>query len=166
VRRHRCLEIDYTRGDGTPSTRVIEPLGLVARRGRWYVPAHDRQSGELRTFRADRIGRAGIGEPAPEREAEFDPAAHVMRMLARMPYEWRIEVRFDAPLEELRHRVSPSLAELTEDGEGTLLELGADSLEWAAGLLAGIGAEFKVIRPDELRGELAGLSQRLERAAL
>jgi predicted DNA-binding transcriptional regulator YafY len=89
-----------------------------------------------------------------------------MRMLARMPYEWRIEVRFDAPLEELRHRVSPSLAELTEDGEGTLLELGADSLEWAAGLLAGIGAEFKVIRPDELRGELAGLSQRLERAAL
>ena len=46
------------------------------------------------------------------------------------------------------------------------LEMGADSLEWAAGLLAGIGAEFRVIRPDELRGELAGLSQRLERAAL
>ena len=166
VRRHRCLEIDYTRGDGTPSTRVIEPLGLVARRGRWYVPAHDRQSGELRTFRADRIGRAEIGEPAPEREPGFDPAAHVLRMLARMPYEWRIEVRFDAPLEELRRRVSPSLAELTEDGDGTRLEMGADSLEWAAGLLAGIGAEFRVIRPDELRGELAGLSQRLERAAL
>ena len=101
VRRHRCLEIDYTRGDGTPSTRVIEPLGLVARRGRWYVPAHDRQSGELRTFRADRIGRAEIGEPAPPREPGFDPAAHVVRMLARLPYEWRIEVRFDAPIEEI-----------------------------------------------------------------
>ena len=86
-------------------------------------------------------------------------------MLARLPYEWRIEVRFDAPLEEIRRRVSPTLAELTEDGDGTRLELGADSLEWAAGLLAGIGADFTVIRPDELRGELAELSQRLERAA-
>ena len=132
VRRHRCLEIDYTRGDGTPSTRVIEPLGLVARRGRWYVPARDRKSGELRTFRADRIGRAEIGEPAAPREPGFDPAEHVLRMLARLPWEWRIEVRLDAPVEELRRRVSPSLAELTADGDGTRLEMGADSLEWAA----------------------------------
>src|SRR3954447_13223284 len=102
VRRQRCLEIDYTRSDGTPSTRVIEPLGLVARRGRWYVPAQDRQSGELRTFRADRIGRAEIGEPAAPRDPDFDAGAHVVRMLARLPYEWRIEVRFDAPLEEIR----------------------------------------------------------------
>ena len=106
MRRHRCLEIDYTRGDGTPSTRVIEPLGLVARRGRWYVPAHDRQSGELRTFRADRIGRAEIGEPAP-REPGFDPAAHVAPYVGALPYEWRIEVRLDEPIEELSRRRLP-----------------------------------------------------------
>src|SRR6478672_9326072 len=63
VRRRRCLEIDYVRADGRASHRVIEPLGLVSRRGRWYVPAQDRASGELRTFRADRLGRASIGEP-------------------------------------------------------------------------------------------------------
>ena len=55
------------------STRVIEPLGLVARRGRWYVPAHDRASGELRTFRADRIGRAAIGEPGRAARAGLRP---------------------------------------------------------------------------------------------
>jgi len=165
VRRHRCLEVDYTRSDGTPSSRVIEPLGLVARRGRWYVPAHDRQSGELRTFRADRIGRAKIGEPAPQREPGFDAASHVVRMLARLPYEWRIEVRFDAPVEEIRRRVSPTLAEVSGDGDGTRLELGADSLEWAAGLLAGIGADFEVISPDELRAHVGELARRLARAA-
>jgi predicted DNA-binding transcriptional regulator YafY len=164
VRRGRCLEIDYVRADGRPSTRVIEPLGLVSRRGRWYVPAHDRRSGELRTFRADRVGRAEIGGPATPHEEGFDPAAHVVRMLARLPYEWRIEVSVDAPVEELRRRVSPTLAELTEDGEGTRLELGADSLEWAAGFLAGLGAEFRVIRPDELRDQLRGLAERLARA--
>jgi predicted DNA-binding transcriptional regulator YafY len=144
---------------------VIEPLGLVARRGRWYVPAHDRASDELRTFRADRIGRAAIGEPARPRGHDFDPAAHVVRMLARLPYEWRIEVRFDARLEDVSRRVSPAVAELTTDGDGTRLELGADSLEWAAGFLAGLGADFRVVRPDELRVHLGALAERLARAS-
>jgi len=165
VRRRRLLEIDYTRADGTPSSRAIDPLGLVARRGRWYVPARDRASSELRTFRADRVGRAKIGEPAAPPEPGFDPAAHVVRMLARLPYEWQIEVYLDAPIEEISRRVSPTLAELTADGGGTRLEMGADSLEWAAGLLAGVGADFRVIRPDELRDELAELSARLAQAS-
>jgi predicted DNA-binding transcriptional regulator YafY len=165
VRRRRCLEIDYVREDGTPSTRAIEPLGLVARRGRWYVPSLDRKSGELRTFRADRIGRAEIGEPASPREPDFDPAEHVLRMFARFPWEWQIEVVVDAPLDEVARRVSPRLAELTEEGECTRLELGADSLEWAAALLAGLGADFTVVRPAELRAHVGELGARLARAA-
>jgi predicted DNA-binding transcriptional regulator YafY len=165
VRRRRSLEIDYVRADGAESTRVIDPLGLVARRGRWYVPAQDHRSGELRTFRADRIGRAAIGAPAPLRPPDFDPAAHVVRMLARMPYEWRIEVLLDAPLDEMRRRVSPAVAELAADGDRTRLELGADTLEWAAGWLAGLGADFEVVRPDELRASIGGLAERLARAA-
>src|SRR4029077_15807700 len=125
VRRRRCLEIDYGRSDGTPRTRGMEPLGLVARRGRWYIPAHDRASDELRTFRADRTGRAAVGDPARTRGADFDPAEHVVRMLARLPYEWRIDVRFDAPLEEVSRRVSPAVAELTAGGEGTTAGRGA-----------------------------------------
>jgi predicted DNA-binding transcriptional regulator YafY len=164
VRRRRSLEIDYVRSDGTPSTRVIEPLGLVARRGRWYVPAQDRASDELRTFRADRIGRAAIGKPAAPRDPDFDARAHVVRMLARLPYEWRIEVRLDAPVEEMSGQVSPTVAELSADGLGTRLEMGADSLEWAAGFLARLGADFRVIRPDELKEHVGRLAARLERA--
>jgi predicted DNA-binding transcriptional regulator YafY len=144
---------------------VVEPLGLVARRGRWYVPAHDRASDELRTFRADRIGRAEIGEPARPREPDFDAAAHVVRMLARLPYEWRIEVEVDAPAEEVFRRVPRTVGELTPHGDRTRVELGADSLEWAAGFLAGLGADFRVVRPDELRVCLAELSDRLARAS-
>lgn len=164
VRRRRSLEISYVRGDGTPSTRVIDPLGLVVRRGRWYVPARDRKSGEMRTFRADRIGSAAIGEPAAPPEPGFDPAEHVLRMFARFPWEWKIEVVLDAPVEELSKRVSPTVAELSADGDGTRLRMGADSLEWAAGLLARLGAEFEVVRPDELREHLAELGARLRRA--
>jgi predicted DNA-binding transcriptional regulator YafY len=165
VRRRRSLEIDYVRSDGTPSTRAIEPLGLVARRGRWYVPARDHASGELRTFRADRIGRAAIGEPAAPPEPGFDAAAHVVRMLARLPYEWQVEVRLDAPVEQIARRIPATIAELSPDGSGTRLVLGADSLEWAAGVLAGLGADFRVVRPEELRAHVGELAARLARAA-
>ena len=161
VRRRRSLRIGYARHDGTRSTREIEPLGLVARRGRWYVPARDRRSGELRTFRADRIGAAEIGEPAAPPETGFDPVDHVVRMLARLPWGWEVEVRLDAPVEEIAARIPATLAELTPDEDGTRLELRADSLEWAAGVLAGLGADFEVLRPDELREHLAALAARL-----
>jgi predicted DNA-binding transcriptional regulator YafY len=161
VRRRRSLQVDYARGDGRASTRVIEPLGLVARRGRWYVPARDRRSSELRTFRADRITRAAIGEPAAPPEPGFDPVAHVVQMFARLPWAWEIEVRLDAPIDEIAARVPATLAELSADGSGTRLEMRADSLDWVAGMLAGLGADFRVIRPDELRERLAALAARL-----
>jgi predicted DNA-binding transcriptional regulator YafY len=161
VRRRRSLQVDYARGDGRASTRVIEPLGLVARRGRWYVPARDRRSSELRTFRADRITRAAIGEPAAPPEPGFDPVAHVVQMFARLPWAWEIEVRLDAPTDEIAARVPATLAELSADGSGTRLEMRADSLDWVAGMLAGLGADFRVIRPDELRERLAALAARL-----
>jgi predicted DNA-binding transcriptional regulator YafY len=165
VRRRRALAVAYVRSDGTPSERTIEPLGLVARRGRWYVPARDRTSGELRTFRADRIEHATIGEPAAPAEPGFDPAAHVVEMLARLPWTWDIEVRVHAPLDEVAPRVAPTIAELSATPHGTTLTMRADSLDWAAGVLAGLGAGFDVVRPDELRAAVAALAERLAASA-
>jgi len=165
VRRHRSLRVGYERGDGTWSSREIDPLGLVARRGRWYVPARARGSDALRTFRADRITSATIGAPAEPPEPGFDPVAHVVRMLARLPWAWEIEAHVDAPLEELTARVPATLAELSADGGGTRLVMRADSLAWAAGVLAGLGADFHIVRPDELRDHVAQLAARLSSAA-
>jgi predicted DNA-binding transcriptional regulator YafY len=161
VRRRRSLQIGYARRDGQPSTREIEPLGLVARRGRWYVPARDRRSNEVRTFRADRIARATIGEPAAPPDPDFDPAAHVVQTLARLPRAWEIEVELDAPVSEIAGRVPATLGELRPAGSGTRLEMRADSLDWVAGVLAGLGSDFRIIRPDELREHVADLGARL-----
>jgi proteasome accessory factor B len=38
-----------------PTTRRLEPWGVVTHRGRWYVVGHDRDRGETRTFRLSRI---------------------------------------------------------------------------------------------------------------
>ncbi|HEX2433786.1 MAG TPA: WYL domain-containing protein, partial [Gaiellaceae bacterium] len=120
---------------------------------------------ELRTFRADRITRATIGGPAEPPEPGFDPAAHVVEMLARLPWAWEIEVRLDAPVSEIAARVPATLAELEADDSGTRLKMRADSLDWVAGVLAGLGTDFRVIRPDELREHLERLASRLRASA-
>jgi predicted DNA-binding transcriptional regulator YafY len=161
VRRHRGLRIGYVSAGGETSERTVEPLGLVARRARWYVPARDHRSGELRTFRADRIRSAALGGPAAPPEPGFDPDEHVVRMLAEVPAPWEVEVLVDAPLDELAPRLPPALAQLAAEADGTRLRLHAHSLDWAAGQLAALEAPFRVVRPEELRAALARLAARL-----
>ena len=47
-----------------PTTRTVEPHALLFHLGRWYLRGHDRDRGEMRTFRLDRIDGAvrHIGE--------------------------------------------------------------------------------------------------------
>lgn len=54
--------------------RTLDPWGLLAREGFWYVVGFDHDSAEQRTYRVDRIeGDVTIGEPAlRERPAGFD----------------------------------------------------------------------------------------------
>jgi proteasome accessory factor B len=56
--------------------RVLEPYGLLARAGFWYVIGLDRDAGEIRTYRVDRIQGAVAAGPAGAYEipAGFDPA--------------------------------------------------------------------------------------------
>ena len=82
-------------------------------------------------------------------------------MLASLPWAWEIEVLLDAPVEEIAARIPATMAELEPDGGRTRLTMRSDSLEWAAGTLAGLGADFEVVRPDELREHLAQLAARL-----
>ena len=86
-------------------------------------------------------------------------------MLARLPWAHEVEVHVDAPSDELAARIPAALAQLTPDGTGTRLELRADSLDWVAGVLAGLSAEFRVIRPLELNTHIARLAARLAASA-
>lgn len=166
VRRRRSLVIDYVRGDGTESGgRQIEPLGLVARQGRWYVPARDRARGELRTFRADRIRAASLGDGAAPPDHGFDPLTYVVDMLKRLPRAWEIEVLVHGSPAEIETRIPSTMVELRPRGDRTQLLLKTDSLQYASTLLVGLDMDFDVARPPALREELGRLSARLAAAA-
>lgn len=56
ARREQPVTISYTKADGTETVRTIEPTGLrTTQAGGVIVKAMDRDSGEARTFRLNRI---------------------------------------------------------------------------------------------------------------
>ena len=162
IRRRRRIRIDYRTFAGERSRRELSPLGLVVHAGRWYLAAHDHGRDDLRTFRVDRIRKTALtAEAAVEPAAGFDAVAHVSRSLARTPWTWEVEVLLELPLEDAAARLPATMAELTETDGGTLLRLRAGSLDWAAGLLAGLGCPFTIRTPEELRASVHALATRL-----
>ena len=148
IRRLRRVSIAYRSFAGEQTERELSPYGLVVHQGRWYLAAHDHGREALRTFRVDRVLRASIGEEsATEPPDGFDVLTHVSRSLAQVPWPWEVEVLLELPIDEARRRVSPTLAELVEEGDATALRMRVTSLDGTASLLAGLGCRFRVRRP-------------------
>lgn len=160
------LDLDYTARDGADSHRAVEPYRLVSTGRRWYLFAWDRDRADWRTFRLDRITAARAGTLRFARREEPDAAAHLQRALTQAPYRFVGRVRFDVDADALRARVPPGVATVTAiDGDGCLLEAGADDLDWIAWHIArlalDLGAPIRVLDPPALAGAVRRLGQRL-----
>jgi predicted DNA-binding transcriptional regulator YafY len=173
VRHHRPVSIRYTAADGRRSERTLHPYGLVSHSGRWYVTGADPGIGEDRTFRLDRIADARTLPGSFEPPAGLDPAQRVLSGLATAPYRYRVTLRIQATAEQIRARLPASVASIEsaaagEDprAEGWLrVDLRAERLDWVPAVLASLDRPFVIERPDELRGLVAALAERLAASA-
>lgn len=166
IRRRRRLRMTYRSYAGEETDRELSALGLVVHTGRWYLAAYDHGREDLRTFRADRIRRPVLGdEPAADPPDGFDAVSYVSTSLARTPWRWEVEVVLDLSFDDAARRVPATLAELVEQGGGTLLRIRVGSLDWAASMLAGLGCGFTIRRPDELRASVRAVADRLAASA-
>jgi predicted DNA-binding transcriptional regulator YafY len=66
----RCVSIAYTDRRGAVTRRTLEPFGLVAKAGIWYLIARDRET--IKTFRVQRIPRVRMLERRFVRPSSFD----------------------------------------------------------------------------------------------
>jgi proteasome accessory factor B len=61
----RVVRFEYRTADGRTGERTVEPYGIVRRRRSWYLVGRDRDRGEPRGFRTDRIlGELEVMGPA------------------------------------------------------------------------------------------------------
>jgi predicted DNA-binding transcriptional regulator YafY len=166
IRGRRRVRTGYRAFSGEETRRELSPHGLVVHSGRWYLAAFDHLRDDLRTFRVDRMHRLRLArEPAVPPPEGFDAVTYISRSLARTPWKHEVTVLLHLPVEEATRRLPATLAELAESDEGTLLRMRVSSLDWMAGVLAGIGCTFTVVGPEELRTSVAALAERLAASA-
>jgi predicted DNA-binding transcriptional regulator YafY len=161
---HERAVFAYRSRQGDESERRVEPHRLVATDRRWYLVAHDIDRDDWRTFRVDRMSAVRVTGHVFEPRNLPDPARLVAESIALAPYIYQAKVRVAATPHEVRQRVSANAGVVSPAGRhDSMLELGADNLEWIASRLVGLGLDFEVVEPDELRKYLMAVGERMVR---
>lgn len=159
-----AVDVVHTSRQGRVTERVVQPYGIVAHGGHWYLTGLDVAGDQVRTFRLDRVGLVRRREERFEVPADFSPQDEVLRALARTPWRHDVSVRVHADEATVKSRLPAGLATLTpvDDDEGwTRVELRAERLDWVPAALAALDADLVVERPDELRERVRTLGRRL-----
>ena len=161
TRARQRLRFGYRSWRGSPSTRDVDPYGLVFHAGHWYVTGFDHGSAERRTFRLDRISGPRLLPAVFTPPEGFDPVQHVLESLAQVPYAWAVTVLLETDLATARARLPASVARLEETADGVLMRTRAERLDGMAQMLAGLGWPFTVVEPAELRDAVTEQARRL-----
>ena len=159
------VHLGYATPRRDPSTRLVHPLGLVAKGTNWYLVA-DTDAG-LRTFRVDRVTAVERTVDPVVRPAGFDLASTWKELVDGATERWATlrATGFAAPsivgrlggLLGDRLRIGPARA---SDG-WVEVEVSGFELRALAGELAGWGGSLELTGPSELTELLAAIGAEL-----
>lgn len=150
----RRLELSYK-----DSTRTLDPLGLVAKAGVWYLVAA--RTGTVLSYRVERISAARALDDVVERPESFDLAAWweastraFDRALLVFDCRVRLSPRAARSLANVIGReAAPDMPEPDADG-WTAVDLTLEGFDVALGQLTALGSGVEVIAPRALRDAL------------
>jgi predicted DNA-binding transcriptional regulator YafY len=169
VWRERLIEVGYRRWQAPEDvTKVLRPLGLVLKAGRWYLVAQG--ASRISTYRVTQIQSVTVLDESFERPAGFDLAAHWTASLedfqARQ-YTGQAVIRLSPRgWESFSSNVLPIVARAAEesavdDGEWTRATIPIESIGHATGMLLRLGGDVEVLAPQELREHVTAAVRRL-----
>jgi proteasome accessory factor B len=152
ARDRQAVTFDYrTPEDDQPSTRRLQPWGVVCWRGRWYVVGHDLDRDAARCFRLSRVlgevqPLGGPGSYAPP--ANLDLISYVARWSGPIERPGRATVLV-APGRAVG--VRRYAEEIVPGPDGDRVVLSYADPEYLANWLVKYGADVTVLAPDEVR---------------
>lgn len=151
--RHE-VEIDYySASSDQMRPRKVRPYGLVDKSGEHYLVAHDHATGEVRTFRVDRIREA-----RPLRGSTFElPAKFSLERFERHDMNFRrrfpqtVKVRFDRSVARYV-RESRREDKIDEAPDGSLLvTMKVANTAWLLNEVLQYGTAAEIVEPPEIR---------------
>ena len=154
----QCVSLRYRDRDAKISERSVDPLGLVAKAGVWYLVA--RSGDELRTFRAERILSVTRLDHSFVRPPDFDLDSYWAKWIADVEESSkRFEVIFGLPasmLDEVSRYWEIHL--LTQRPENADEEVRVRAVfparEAALHQLMAWGARVRIIEPSDICAEI------------
>jgi proteasome accessory factor B len=156
VKEGRVVEFDYRKTASVDvQRRTVEPWGVVAWRGRWYVVGQDRDRDAPRCFRLSRIvgDVRAVGKPGAVRPPEQVDLLSFVALNQPAPDETATRARLWVAKDRgqgLRRRARV-VGEQEFDGEpGDVLEVQLRYPDSAATWIAGFGADVVVLEPEVL----------------
>lgn len=154
----RRLRIDYqTKELVPPSSRTVDPYGLLEAAGTWYLIAAHR--GRPRTYRVSRMLRADVLDQQSARPTELNLQALWRDLRAQFTRPPTVPIRLEIT-DGRPHLITIMLARTAagapriEPGPPMIMEVEVTGLEAAVAALAGLGAGVRVLDPPELIGLL------------
>ena len=144
------VELDYlSAARGELTTRTVDPWGLIAAVGRWYLVAWDHSRADERMFRADRIARVEVLATDAEVPDDFRPDRYRGAFVDR-PGESTITLEISPAAAKWFEDYYPvrSSRELENGWREVVLATGGE--RWPALLALRLGPDVRAIKPDSV----------------
>ncbi|MBF5001267.1 WYL domain-containing protein [Nocardia sp. BSTN01] len=163
---HEHLVVDYRTRTGAVARRRVEPYRQVYQHLRWYLLAWDRDRGDWRTFRLDRIADiAATGTSFEPRPLPAETAAGYLRRELTAGRH-RAVVTVAAPAAAVADILKFQDCDIESRGpQRCRITTWVDSFEWLVLNLAFLDADFVIEEPHAFRDRSRALAARLDRAA-
>ncbi|WP_265442691.1 helix-turn-helix transcriptional regulator [Flexivirga meconopsidis] len=163
---NRTTRFAYRAASGVITQREVEPIRLVQLRGRWYLFAWDRDRGDWRNFRLDRVAEARtLAETFTPRSLPSEDLPAYLRGRFFGPSNVRVVLVLGTDVRDAvsrLHRVDGTLEAI--DDQCCRYTALVDSFEWLVTVLIMTDLDFTVLEPDEFREFLRRTAHRLEAA--
>jgi len=160
----RQIILGYVAREGSPSTRVVHPLGLATKAGSWYLVGQTEAG--LRTFRVDRIQSVEVTDDAVVRPPGFE-LVDAWKMITTEVEHVRLPVVVRALVDQramssMRYTFGTRIRIGGAAVDGRVeVEIRSHSEYSVASELAGLGRQCEVLEPDTVRAQLADIASEL-----
>jgi predicted DNA-binding transcriptional regulator YafY len=161
VARRRC-RIRHRSQHGEITVREVDPYGVVALHGGWYVHGwcHLRQA--RRTFRIDRIDRVDVLSREFSAPHRLDVVAAVERSLALSRSEWPVTLLLHGAQSEVEQWIPRHLGVLESAGPDlTRMRSSTSNLDYFVLRVSDMPFDITVVEPGELRQAFARCADRM-----
>ena len=158
------VDLEYfSASRGELTRRAVEPWGLIAALGRWYLVGLDHLTNEERMFRVDRIKSVAVLDaPAPV-PADFDPGRYRGAFSGR-DSDMRLTLEISPSAARWFEDYYPVASSESLDDGWRRIVMVASGERWSATLVLRLGRDVRAVAPASVMDASRSLAERIAAA--